>query len=303
MNRAVALLVLAACQPPSSRRARAIEQDELLHLAGTWRWLHRAESDGTIRVEDEQWQLLMTDGAHLAGHYMRTLDVRTTDRLGFPCNQRLAYRQRALFDVVVEADDDGGWVARETGYQAEPSPCDHGFRHVTTYQAVPRGNRLELRWDGGSQTLWHVGEVTDTLAVPWSATTPAVPAGAWQWQTRSYDDDRHVREEAEWWEITPRGDTALDATYRRRVTVRSVDGSPIACAGAPSWSFDDAYVLEGEREEQHWHFRERAVDAGTHPCLAATPNRALDEATGEQLGDYLVLEWRGKRRQVLYRPD
>jgi hypothetical protein len=29
----------------------------------------------------------------------------------------------------------------------------------------------------------------------------------------------------------------------------------------------------------------------------------MDEATAEQLGSYLVLEWRGKRRQVLYRPE
>jgi hypothetical protein len=303
VNRAALLFALAACQPPSARRPPAIEQDELLHLAGSWRWLHRAQSDGTLRIEDEQWGLHTTAGAHLAGHYLRTLDVRTTDRVGFPCNQRLAYTQRALFDVVVEADGNGGWIVRETGYQVEPSPCDHGFRHLATYQAVPRGNRLELRWDGGAQTLWHIGDDAGTLALPWYATTPAVPAGAWQWQTRSYDDERHVREEAEWWQITPRGDSALDATYRRRVTVRSVDGSPIACAGAPSWSFDDAYVLDGQREEEHWHFVERAADAATHPCLAATPQRALDEATGEQVGDFLVLEWRGKRRQVLYRAN
>jgi hypothetical protein len=87
------------------------------------------------------------------------------------------------------------------------------------------------------------------------------------------------------------------------VTVRSVDGSPIPCAGAPSWTFDDAYVLDGQREEEHWHFYERAAEPGDHPCLRVTPRRSLDEATAEQLGDNLVLEWRGKRRQVLYRPD
>jgi hypothetical protein len=62
-------------------------------------------------------------------------------------------------------------------------------------------------------------------------------------------------------------------------------------------------VLDGHREEEHWHFYERATEPGDHPCLRVTPRRALDEATAEQLGDYLVLEWRGKRRQVLYRSE
>ena len=113
----------------------------------------------------------------------------------------------------------------------------------------------------------------------------------------------NLRDESEWWELTRRSADRIDATYRRRVTVRSPDGSNIACAGAPSWTFDDAYVLDGQREEEHWHFYELAADPGSHPCLAPTPKRSLDEATAEQIGDSLVLEWRGKRHQVLYRPE
>src|SRR5207245_11626703 len=119
----------------------------------------------------------------------------------------------------------------------------------------------------------------------------------------SYDDDGNLRDESEWWQITRRSDTRLDATYRRRVTVRSPNGDAIACAGQPAWSFDDAYVLDGQREEEHWHFHELAVEPGDHPCLRVTPHRTLDEATAEQIGDFLVLEWRGKRRQILYRPE
>ena len=37
--------------------------------------------------------------------------------------------------------------------------------------------------------------------------------------------------------------------------------------------------------------------------LQPTPKRALDEATAEQIGDFLVVEWRGKRRQILYRSE
>ena len=85
--------------------------------------------------------------------------------------------------------------------------------------------------------------------------------------------------------------------------MRSTDGTPIACAGTPSWTFDDAYVLDGQKEEDHWHFHELAVEPGDHPCLRATPKRILDEATAEQIGDFFIFEWRGKRREILYRPE
>jgi hypothetical protein len=85
--------------------------------------------------------------------------------------------------------------------------------------------------------------------------------------------------------------------------VRTPDGSTIPCANGPSYTFDDAYVLAGQREEEHWRFTELAVSPGDHPCLKATPRRTLDEATAEQIGDYFVFEWRGKRREILYRPE
>jgi len=299
--RRIVLLSLVACQPPAARQPPLVEQETLVDLVGSWRWLQRSEQDGAVVIEDEQWRLRPTPTAQLAGSYLRTVEVRSTATLGFPCNQRPWYRQRALIDVIVEGDGASGYVARETGYTPEPSPCDHGFRHVTTYAVRPRGNRMELSWDGGAQTLWHVDSVSDAITQPWAAPPPS-PTGAWRWQTHAYDDDGNVRAEAEWWDITRRTESRIDATYRRRVTVRSPGDATIACAGAPAWSFDDAYVLDGDREDGHWHFVERAVDAGRHPCLRATPQRTLDEATGEQIGEFLVLEWRGKRRQVLYRP-
>ena len=76
---------------------------------------------------------------------------------------------------------------------------------------------------------------------------------------KRFDDSGNVRDESEWWEITRRSDARLDATYRRRVTVRSPDGaSPLSCANAPSWTFDDAYVVEGHREDEHWRLLEVA---------------------------------------------
>ncbi len=307
MRRHAIIAALAACTPPgagtpTTRPAPAAQPYTLVDLVGEWRWVHKVDEQGTSRIEDERWRLAFAKGAplRLVGRYLRTVDVRSLDRVPFQCDQRLVYRQRALYDVTIEPTSDG-FIAHETGYTTEPSPCDHGFRKTGDYRVEPLGNRLVLHFDGGAQTLWQVDDQSGELpAAPWPKAYD--PSGPWRWSATSYDEAGNVRDESEWWEVTRRSDTRLDATYRRRVTVRSPDGAPIACANAPSWTFDDAYVVEGWREEEHWHFHELAVEPGDHPCLRATPRRNLDEAMGEQIGDYLVLEWRGKRHQVLYRP-
>jgi hypothetical protein len=74
------------------------------------------------------------------------------------------------------------------------------------------------------------------------------------------------------------------------------------CAGASHYGYADRYLLRGKRGEDGWRIDETAVFAGEHPCLADTPGRTLDAATASDDGDYLVLHWRGKRRQVLARP-
>ncbi len=307
MRLAAALVVVAACQPPGAgtsapRATPPIRQFTLADIVGSWRWMLRTEENGTTRVEDEQWRFRPgTVPTQLLGRYVRTVEVRSNDRVPFLCNQRPWYRQRAVYDVTVDITRDAFGI-HEVEYRAEPGPCDHGFRHTGDYAAELDGDRLTLRWPGGKQTLLQLDDkVGDLAGDPWSATPKLV--GAWRWDATSYDDDGNLRDETEWWELTQRSETKLDATYRRRVTVRSADGKPIACANAPTWSFDDAFVLDGQREEEHWHFYELASDPGDHPCLRTTPHRALDEATGEQIGDYLILEWRGKRRQILYRPE
>ena len=306
-------ILFAACSPPgagtpaSTRPAPPAHQLSVVELVGGWRWIYHGEDDAASRVEDERWRFRADPDApgHAIGRYVRDVEVRARDRVPFRCNQRPWYRQRALFDVVVEPVD-GGYIVRETTYKTEPSPCDHGFRHVGYYRAELHGARVALRWaagnTSGTETLWQVDDDAQALPdAPWPSEYS--PTGAWRWDASSYGDDGNARDEIEWWEITRRTATRLDITYRRRVTTRSLDGAIIPCAHAASWSFDDAYILDGQQEEEHWHFHELAVSPGDHPCLRATPRRALDEATAEQIGDYLVLEWRGKRRQVLYRPD
>lgn len=302
----MALAIGVGCQPPAtpapSRPAPPIQTFAIAELVGGWRWMLRTEEAKTTRVEDEQWRFRPGPvPTQLVGRYVRTVEVRSEDRVPFQCNQRPWYRQRAVYDVTVDIST-AAFAIHETAYRAEPSPCDHGFRHTGDYGAELDGDRMTLRWNGGKQTLWQLDEQDRALpADPWTA-SPSL-TGSWRWDATSYDDDGNLRDEAEWWELTRRTDTTIDATYRRRVTVRSPDGKPITCAHAPSWSFDDAYVLSGQREEEHWHFYELAADPGDHPCLRTTPHRTLDEATAEQIGDYLILEWRGKRRQILYRPE
>jgi len=308
VNRAALLaLLVAACQPPgtstSTSLPASVQQYSVLELVGGWRSLFHTEEQGTTRVEEENWRLAPDPQlpSRLVGRYLRSVEVRSSDIVPFTCNQRRSYRQRALYDVLVDLEG-SDLVVRETAYDAEDSPCDHGFRRMTEYKAEDKGNRLVLHWSTGTQTLWQIDATNDGLPEPpWAK--PSDPTGAWRWQTTSYDDDGNVRVEAEWWEISRRTDTQLDATYRRRVTVRSADGKNLACAAAPSWSFDDAYLLRGQKEEEHWHFYELAAQPGDHPCLRGTPKRTTDEATAEQIGNYFVLEWRGKRRQILYRPE
>ncbi len=303
----LAAIAVAACGPPggntpTTRPAPAPFQFTLTDLVGGWQWMHRTTEAGTTRIESELWRFVRTDSpTKLAGRYVRTVEVRSDDKLPFQCNQRPWYRQRAVFDVDVDLTATG-FTIKETAYRAEPSPCDHGFRKVGNYTAELAGDRLNLAWASGKQTLVQIDDDRrDLPAEPWPGV--ASLTGPWRWDAVSYDDDGNLRTEHEWWEITKRTDTTIDGTYRRRVIVNSSDGKAIPCAAATSWSFDDAYVFDGQREEEHWHFHELAAEPGDHPCLRATPKRNLDEATAEQLGDYLILEWRGKRRQVVYRPE
>lgn len=308
MRRILALGLVLSCQPSAGPKAtRPAPQPRLqfalVDLIGGWRWVFHADEAGTSRTENEEWRFKpsTTTPAQLVGRYVRSVEVHSTDRVPFGCNQRTVYRQRAVFDVVAEFDTDH-FIVHETGYHAEPSPCDHGFRHVADYTAEVTGSQLALHWSGGSQTLLKIAGAQDELPEPPWPVTPVV-TGPWRWEASSVDDKGNIRDEDEQWEITKRTDTRVDATYKRHVTVRSRDATPIACANGTSYAYDDTYVLEGQREEEHWRFIEIGVEPGDHPCLRATPHRSLDEATAEQLGDYLVLEWRGKRHEILYRPE
>jgi hypothetical protein len=272
-----------------------------------WRWLPARER-GVLR-----------------GHYLREVTVRSSGA-PFACNQDQLYRQRAWFEVEARAirpsraaggepNPRGAIEIVEVGYRVEPSPCDHGFRKLGRYRARVDKGRAELRFPEGRQTLWRTSREGGPLEPPWEV-APARLAGAWQWRAETRDEQGLVRREEERWELAV-PDAALDvagfggaaehtrifdAQVTRQVTVTSPDGALIPCAGAVSYGFDDRYTADGKRRGALIALQETAVSAGEHPCLRGREQRTLDTALIEQLGEYLVLEWRGKRRQVLHRP-
>jgi len=278
---------------------------------GAWRWLHGSQAEGTYRLERERWLLdaitIDPDSGHkvVRGRYRRDVAVVARDGKPFLCNQQAAYLQSAVFDVRIHVED-GGLIVDELDYRTAASPCEPGFRRLGRYQATLERPNVVLRWDGGEQTLQPVPDDSFAAAELELEALPADPgarlAGAWHWTMRSYDGENDIQDETETWELAVADDGTAGGTYVRDVTVWSADGSDLACAGAPSWRFVDRYTLRGKLIGDQLDLEEVGVDAGTHPCLAATPDRHLDTATGMTVGAHLVVTWRGKRRQVLHRP-
>jgi hypothetical protein len=305
------IAVVASCRPAAVRApgkpVRTADALTLAHLLGSWEWRHESDDRGVHRVEHERWHLAVDPSApqgvlRAVGAYDRDVEFRATDQVPFVCSQEPVYHQRARFTVRADVTADGVTIT-ETGYQAEPSPCDHGFRRVGQYRVLVQRDRVKLAWDGpgaGEETLTRVADAPLPEPPPWPGLHPSWD-GAWTWRAHTMDDDGNLRDEQEDWQITVGEDGLASATYVRTVTTTSVDGRPIACAGTTRWSYVDRYVLEGHVTGDLLTLTETASDPGTHPCLAITPTRALDALTAEQDGAYLELEWRGKRRQVLHR--
>jgi hypothetical protein len=282
-------------------------------LIGEWRWVQLTEENGTRRTEDERWQFVPRPDATVAGRYLRDVTVQSTDGRVFDCNQAAEYRQRAVFELELAGD-----VIRELSYRTEASPCDHGFRKLGTYRVKVGEQQATLTWDGGEATLLRVGPPPGALAEPaWSGDRPT-PTGAWTWNATWREPRGPRRAATETWAIAAgtagTASTASTAgtagtaavftgTVTRTLETIDPDGATIPCAGADRWTETERITVELRRTGDLYRLRELEADAGAlHPCRATSPARVLDDATVEQRGDYLVIEWRGDRRQVLRRP-
>jgi hypothetical protein len=299
---ALALAALAAGCGPRPPGAGATDPRIGATLIGEWRWVQLTEENGTRRTEDERWQFVPRPDATVAGRYLRDVTVQSTDGRVFDCNQAAEYRQRAVFELELAGD-----VVRELSYRTEPSPCDHGFRKLGSYHVQVGEQQATLTWDGGEATLLRVGPLPGALAEPvWSGDRPT-PTGAWTWNATWREPRGPRRTATETWAITGGATTGADGvltgTVTRSLETIDPDGATIPCAGADRWTEAERITIELRRTGELYRLRELEADAGTpHPCRATSPARVLDDATVEQRGDYLVIEWRGDRRQVLRRP-
>lgn len=322
---ALALATIAGCAAPEPATGIRIEDIATTRaLAGTWSWRLDSGDAATTRRERETWTFAPTDDwLVVAGGYHRDVELIARDGVPFTCSQRPRYQLAT--DVTVRAHAaPGGAIVEEDGYRAAPSPCDPGLRMPARYQATIERGQLVLRWPGGVAHLDRVEPAGDDEAVPAPAPTAAfapAPSGPWAWSSTSWTKSGLVQREDERWELAAGPDGALAGWYQRTVTVADPAGAPIACAGAPRYTFVDRYLVRGralidrsagspapaespvdDDRAGDWRLAETAVAPGVHPCLTS-PRRMLDGATFDVVGDALVLTWRGRRRQVLWRPE
>ncbi len=298
---ATATLAWLGCGPDPVPPPGAASFDEVaaaLRITGDWRWAHDSTADGSRRRERERWQLDRVSLTRLRGSYLRDVEIEllADDGLVFACNQRVSYHQQARFDVVGAVTADGVELD-EVGYQVTPSPCDPGLRALGHYHAhVDHRGQLVLLGDASVARL-TAGDGAPPPPPPAIATTLD---GAWTWSSASWTADGLIQRELERWQLEVHGGL-VTGSYQRVVTMVRPDGVALPCAGADRYQFVDEYQLVGTATADGWRLREDAVVAGQHPCLSGYRTRTLDEATAALDGEYLIVTWRGPRRQVLAR--
>ncbi len=272
---------------------------------GNWQSLSRSDQGNTKILEQEFWHIELDPSVDetLRGEYRRMVTFTNRDGALFACNQRPSYQQFTTYTVTGRLDQ-APLTLRETAYTVEPSPCEHAFRRLTDYRVSIVGPTLGLQFADGNQTLWPLNTATMPSQRVAGAAAGNIDSldGIWRNQLTTMDERGDFRTEDEAWQFTETAGQVW-GTYRRDVTVRSSDGALFPCANAPSYHYHDVIEFTAHRhpETATYDVREIAIAADNAPCLAAMPGRALDQATFEKRGNYIVLDWRGKRRSVLFR--
>lgn len=296
-----AILLAAGCgqgavpSPPAAPSTAPTTPTSTAEITGAWRWSHATEADRVRRVEVEHWHLRAERGA-VHGTCERVVTFLAVDGIPFTCSQTLTYELHTTYRVT------GSYRNRtlelsEVSYIARPSPCDDGYRTMAEYRGELRGDELVIGWPGGTQALTRT---TETAATADEAAAPRA-AGAWRWQTR--DEQRgEIHVEVEEWDLAEDESGQISGTVTRTITVFDPQGHRYTCSGDTYYRYQDRYTIRGMRAGTALSLSEIAVEPERHPCLTYQ-ERHLDTAVAELIGDYLVLTWRGQRRQVLHRPD
>lgn len=266
-------------------------------VGGQWSWSHVSDEDGVRRVEHERWTL-ERQVERVRGRYQRTITFLSLDGRPFECTQSPSYRLHAVYELDGRLAGDHVEL-RETDYQVADSPCERGFRRLASYRARVAGGQLQLESEHGTQVLGPAAG--DPPPPPRQAGNPA---GAWTWSTRSVEPTGEAagatRIEHEDWQLEVATDGVIAGWYVRTVTVFDEHGRPFACSGEPRFQYRDRYRLRGAGNGRRFTVTEVEAETAPNRCVLAT-ERHLDAAVGHLDGDYLVLEWRGGRRQILHR--
>jgi hypothetical protein len=278
-------------------------------------WLSVTQTtDGPVTIDErEQWQLAIDSEQPnaIAGTVIRIVDITNTNAEPFRCNGKSSYRLVSRYQLHADKLSLPLQLSEQL-ISTDDSPCERGFRQTTDYTVDLVGSKLHATWSDGSQELVRSGPTTPLNV--WQPPMPPVDnlEGQWISSVSSVDETGRNRQETETWEFSwSPGNPTLGASYRRVVEISDV-GHIIACAGSSSYAFAEYAVLEGKVVDANsaggrrvFTVKELATSRSDHPCTtpgnSADGTQPLNEATVELRGDYLVLEWRGKRRQVLYR--
>jgi hypothetical protein len=300
-------MVSSCIDPASLPPSDFVRRQELTSIAGDWVSLaHSSNQHGTeSTIERSQWHFEFThdNPNHILGQRHASVTVTAGPTLErFECNHRNSYDLLSTYTLEGNVDDQAPStvIVVETDYQTAPSPCERGLRHLTTYRLGRQGPLLRLDFPGGVEILWPSAHAVTQSAPPWRQSDDDVLDGVWSDQTDSIDERGNVVHQTETWQFTLHDDHVA-GTVRRDATIRSSDQRMMSCAGGQQYSYHDVIELSGRRVEPNvFHVQELSIGQDDHPCITGGP-RALDEATMEIAGEYAVLQWRGKRRQVLKR--
>ncbi len=286
-------LTAGAAHASSSGNAKAVSK-----AAGQWRWSHLSDKNGVRRVELERWTLSLAKDDQVRGHYDREVTFMSLDGVPFRCSQSLRYRLTTRY--TLRGTSAGGKLnLKEVEYRNASSPCDTGHRGLSSYEGSVTGDTLRLTWQRGSQTLTRASVNTELPSTP--SPGVATAKGTWHWQNRrEVKNAREVRVESEQWTLNEQTGGTVTGSYLRSVTVFSQTGRAFTCNGETYYQYKDSYRVRGSRTGDRLILSEIGSTPADSPCVSHK-KRHLDAATGKLKGDFIVLEWRGRHKQILHR--
>ncbi len=284
---AVFALVAACGAAPKNRTTGAFTG-----FLGQWQWTHQS-SEGTVVIsEEENWDLREKEGS-LTGTYTRTVNFKRSDGLPFACNQHSSFQLVSAYSVTGKRQGQEV-ILQENSFQTREHPCDDGKRTLAKYTVATSGDRLTLRWRGGTQTLKRKrapAQETPLLQI-------SKLSKSYVWAAESDQAVSEKRSVSEEWTLNQSRNGELSGRVIRRIKKQKTDGTNFECNGDQEVEYEDRYQLVGKLDGTDVTLYEVSYDSHSGPCQIHGA-RTLGGAEGTLVGQHLVLRWRGNKRQVL----